>query len=61
MPGCLILATWSVENIERDVSSLDEVIPSDNADMSNDKGITPRLKLMVFWQLSASKLFFLQM
>ena len=24
-----------------------EIIPSDNADMSNEKGISPRLKLMV--------------
>jgi len=24
-----------------------KIIPSDNADMSNDKGNTPRLKLMV--------------
>ena len=27
---------------------LSECIPSDNADMSNEKGISPRLKLMVF-------------
>jgi len=27
---------------------MDEIIPSDNADMSNEKGLTPRLKLMVF-------------
>ena len=25
-----------------------EITPSDNADMSNEKGISPRLKLMVF-------------
>jgi hypothetical protein len=31
------------------------IIPSDNADMSNDKGIAPRLKLMVLRLLSASK------
>lgn len=32
------------------------IIPSDNADMSNEKGIYPRLKLMVLIQLSAPKL-----
>ena len=26
----------------------DVISPSDNADMSNEKGTTPRLKLMVF-------------
>ena len=26
-----------------------EITPSDNADMSNEKGIYPRLKLMVFF------------
>ena len=26
----------------------DEITPSDNADMSNEKGKSPRLKLMVF-------------
>jgi len=30
-------------------------IPSENAGMSNDKGIIPRLKLMEFHQVTASK------
>jgi len=30
------------------IANLGECIPSDNADMSNEKGISPRLKLMVF-------------
>jgi hypothetical protein len=37
-----------VNKIKQDINNLNEIIPSDNADMSNDKGITPRLKLMVF-------------
>ena len=34
--------------VKKDMTNLNEIIPSDNADMSNDKGIPPRLKLMVF-------------
>ena len=30
------------------MNNLSKIIPSDNADMSNEKGISPRLKLMVF-------------
>ncbi len=30
------------------VYKLGEQTPSENADMSNEKGISPRLKLMVF-------------
>ena len=33
-----------------------EITPSENADMSNEKGISPRLKLMVFrFKVTASK------
>ena len=31
------------------LNTCDVISPSDNADMSNEKGITPRLKLMVLF------------
>ena len=37
------------------IVNLFEINPSDNADMSNEKGISPRLKLMVFYEVTAPK------
>jgi hypothetical protein len=40
-----------------DVLMFGETTPSDNADMSNEKGISPRLKLMEFILIAAPKLY----
>ena len=41
---------------KQNVINSNDNTPSDNADMSNDKGTTPRLKLMVFYiTVTASK------